>query len=200
MGSSVVKDGFERAPHRSLLYATGKVKCREDFSKPFIGVCNSFVEIIPGHVHLDEFGDGTSYGSGDAGVTDNGDGSFDYAFTNVTENHTIQATFDLDIDGWEVIAKSSALGRISPTSASGKLLYDTGANQTFKLTPKSATFPPDMSGVFSKLEVIKEADYPGTWTEYTSADAEITDLGDGQYSFTLTNITESWRLFARFTT
>lgn len=56
MGSSVVKDGFERAPHRSLLYATGKVKCREDFSKPFIGVCNSFVEIIPGHVHLDEFG------------------------------------------------------------------------------------------------------------------------------------------------
>ena len=56
MGSSIVKDGFERAPHRSLLYATGKVKCHEDFSKPFIGVCNSFVEIIPGHVHLDEFG------------------------------------------------------------------------------------------------------------------------------------------------
>jgi dihydroxy-acid dehydratase len=56
MGSSVVKEGFERAPHRSLLYATGKVKCREDFNKPFIGVCNSFVEIIPGHVHLDEFG------------------------------------------------------------------------------------------------------------------------------------------------
>ncbi|MCK5863041.1 MAG: dihydroxy-acid dehydratase [Candidatus Hydrogenedentes bacterium] len=56
MGSSIIKDGFERAPHRSLLYATGKVKCREDFKKPFIGVCNSFVEIVPGHVHLDEFG------------------------------------------------------------------------------------------------------------------------------------------------
>ncbi len=56
MGSSIVKEGFERAPHRSLLYATGKIKCRSDFSKPFIGVCNSFVEIIPGHVHLDELG------------------------------------------------------------------------------------------------------------------------------------------------
>ncbi|HDP35987.1 MAG TPA: dihydroxy-acid dehydratase, partial [Candidatus Hydrogenedentes bacterium] len=56
MGSSIVKEGFERAPHRSLLYATGKVKCRDDFKKPFIGVCNSFVEIIPGHVHLDELG------------------------------------------------------------------------------------------------------------------------------------------------
>ncbi len=56
MGSAIVKEGFERAPHRSLLYATGKVKSPEDFKKPFIGVCNSFVEIIPGHAHLDEFG------------------------------------------------------------------------------------------------------------------------------------------------
>ena len=144
--------------------------------------------------------DGTSYGSGDAGVTDNGDGSFDYDFTNVTANHTIQATFTLNITGWEVIAKASALGRIYPTSASKQLLYDTGANQTFNLTPKNATFPPDMGGVFLKLEVIKEADYPGVWTEYDSGDPEITSLGNGQYSFTLTNITESWRLFARFTT
>jgi dihydroxy-acid dehydratase len=50
MISDAVKDGFQRAPHRSLLRATG-VKS-EDFSKPFIGVCNSFVEIIPGHCHL----------------------------------------------------------------------------------------------------------------------------------------------------
>ncbi len=56
MRSNVVKDGFERAPHRSLLYATGKIKNRDDFKRPFIGICNSFVEIIPGHAHLNEFG------------------------------------------------------------------------------------------------------------------------------------------------
>ena len=57
MRSDVFKKGFERAPHRSLLWATGKIKDAKDFDKPFIGVCNSFVEIIPGHVHLNEFGE-----------------------------------------------------------------------------------------------------------------------------------------------
>ncbi|HOJ67611.1 MAG TPA: dihydroxy-acid dehydratase [Candidatus Hydrogenedentes bacterium] len=56
MRSDSVKRGFERAPYRSLFYATGKVKSKADFDKPFIGICNSFVEIIPGHVHLDELG------------------------------------------------------------------------------------------------------------------------------------------------
>jgi dihydroxy-acid dehydratase len=55
MNSDQVKSGFQRAPHRSLLMATG-VK-REDFAKPFIAVCNSFVEIIPGHVHLNKVGE-----------------------------------------------------------------------------------------------------------------------------------------------
>ncbi len=56
MRSDVFKVGFERAPHRSLLWATGKIKDISDFKKPFIGVCNSFVEIIPGHVHLNVLG------------------------------------------------------------------------------------------------------------------------------------------------
>ena len=56
MGSDIVKKGFERAPHRALLRATGKVKDKKDFDKPFIAVCNSFVEIIPGHAHLNVFG------------------------------------------------------------------------------------------------------------------------------------------------
>lgn len=50
----MIKLGVDRAPHRSLLYATGKVKAR-DLEKPFIGVCNSYIDIIPGHVHLREF-------------------------------------------------------------------------------------------------------------------------------------------------
>ncbi|MAT44355.1 MAG: dihydroxy-acid dehydratase [Anaerolineaceae bacterium] len=54
MRSDTIKKGFERAPHRALLKATG-VK-DEDFNKPFIAVANSFIDIIPGHVHLQEFG------------------------------------------------------------------------------------------------------------------------------------------------
>ncbi|HCF95416.1 MAG TPA: dihydroxy-acid dehydratase, partial [Verrucomicrobia bacterium] len=54
MRSDQVKKGWERAPHRSLLRATG-IKT-EDFGKPFIGVCNSYTDCIPGHVHLHEVG------------------------------------------------------------------------------------------------------------------------------------------------
>lgn len=56
MRSDIFKKGFERAPHRSLLWATGQIKSQADFDKPFIGICNSFIEIIPGHVHLNELG------------------------------------------------------------------------------------------------------------------------------------------------
>jgi len=55
MRSDQIKKGFERAPHRSLLKATGLVEDK-DFDKPFIAVVNSYVDIIPGHVHLQEFG------------------------------------------------------------------------------------------------------------------------------------------------
>jgi len=55
MRSDQIKKGFERAPHRSLLKATGVVS-DEDFKKPFIAIVNSYVDIIPGHVHLQEFG------------------------------------------------------------------------------------------------------------------------------------------------
>ncbi|HEX9616305.1 MAG TPA: dihydroxy-acid dehydratase [Anaerolineales bacterium] len=54
MRSDRIKKGFERAPHRALLRATG-VK-EEDFSKPFIAIVNSYVDIVPGHVHLQDFG------------------------------------------------------------------------------------------------------------------------------------------------
>ena len=54
MRSDTIKKGYERAPHRALLKATG-VK-EEDFDKPFIAVVNSYIDIIPGHVHLQPFG------------------------------------------------------------------------------------------------------------------------------------------------
>ncbi len=56
MRSDLVKKGFDKAPHRSLLKATGVIKSDADFNKPFIGVCNSYIDLIPGHVHLQEFG------------------------------------------------------------------------------------------------------------------------------------------------
>ncbi|KIO62417.1 Dihydroxy-acid dehydratase [Caldibacillus thermoamylovorans] len=54
MRSDMIKKGVDRAPHRSLLRAAG-VK-PEDFGKPFIAVVNSYIDIVPGHVHLQEFG------------------------------------------------------------------------------------------------------------------------------------------------
>ena len=54
MRSDTVKKGYEKAPHRALLRATG-VK-EEDFNKPFIAIVNSYVDVVPGHVHLQEFG------------------------------------------------------------------------------------------------------------------------------------------------
>jgi dihydroxy-acid dehydratase len=65
MRSDTIKKGIDRAPHRSLLYATG-VK-PTDLPKPFIGVCNSYVDIIPGHVHLREFGEMVKQAIRDAG-------------------------------------------------------------------------------------------------------------------------------------
>ena len=56
MRSDLIKKGFDKAPHRSLLKATGVIHSDEDFKKPFIGICNSYIDLIPGHVHLQEFG------------------------------------------------------------------------------------------------------------------------------------------------
>ncbi len=50
MRSDTIKSGFERAPHRSLLRATGLTD--DAIKKPFIAVCNSYTDVIPGHVHL----------------------------------------------------------------------------------------------------------------------------------------------------
>jgi len=52
MRSDTVKKGFQRAPHRSLLHACGLTDA--DIAKPFIGIANSFCEIVPGHVHLNK--------------------------------------------------------------------------------------------------------------------------------------------------
>lgn len=52
MRSDAIKKGIERAGHRSLLHAVGVRG--SDMDKPFIGIVNSYSEIVPGHMHLDE--------------------------------------------------------------------------------------------------------------------------------------------------
>jgi dihydroxy-acid dehydratase len=54
MRSDAIKKGYEKAPHRALLRATGVTEA--DMGKPFIAIVNSHVDIVPGHVHLQEFG------------------------------------------------------------------------------------------------------------------------------------------------
>ncbi|MCD6258700.1 MAG: dihydroxy-acid dehydratase [Helicobacteraceae bacterium] len=55
MRSDTIKRGFDKTPHRSLLRATGLKD--EDFDKPFIGIANSYIDIIPGHFFLHEYGE-----------------------------------------------------------------------------------------------------------------------------------------------
>ncbi|MEP7357486.1 MAG: dihydroxy-acid dehydratase, partial [Anaerolineales bacterium] len=54
MRSDQIKRGIERAPHRALLKATGVTDA--DMGKPFIAIVNSYVDVVPGHVHLQAFG------------------------------------------------------------------------------------------------------------------------------------------------
>ena len=67
MRSDKIKKGVERAPHRSLLKALGLSD--EDISKPFIGIANSYNNIIPGHLHLNEIAESVKYGIIEAGAT-----------------------------------------------------------------------------------------------------------------------------------
>jgi dihydroxy-acid dehydratase len=56
MNSDTIKVGADRAPHRSLLKACGVTDA--DMKKPFIGVANSYCDIVPGHIHLHDFAKG----------------------------------------------------------------------------------------------------------------------------------------------
>ena len=67
MKSDMVKKGFQRSPHRALMHACGLSD--SDIEKPFIGVANSFCEVVPGHVHLDKVAKVVKQAVRDAGGT-----------------------------------------------------------------------------------------------------------------------------------
>jgi dihydroxy-acid dehydratase len=60
MKSDAVKKGIERAGHRALLYSLGCTP--EDIGRPFIGIVNSFTDVVPGHIHLRQIADAVKEG------------------------------------------------------------------------------------------------------------------------------------------
>ncbi len=67
MRSDEVKCGVERAAHRALLHSLGLTN--KDFSKPFIGIANSYTSVVPGHIHLQRLGEAVKQGILAAGGT-----------------------------------------------------------------------------------------------------------------------------------
>lgn len=65
MRSDNITKGMQRAPHRSLLRACGVTD--DEMNKPFIGVANSFTDIVPGHIHLKQIADAVKMGISQAG-------------------------------------------------------------------------------------------------------------------------------------
>lgn len=65
MRSDQIKTGLEKAPSRSLLRATGLTD--EQMTKPFVGIANSWNEIVPGHTHLNRLVDEIKKGVIEAG-------------------------------------------------------------------------------------------------------------------------------------
>jgi len=67
MRSDILKKNIETLPHRALLMSAGLEKEDFDLDKPFIGVANSYNDIIPGHIHLNELTQEVKRGIRDAG-------------------------------------------------------------------------------------------------------------------------------------
>ena len=67
MSSNAMKDGFDKAPQRSLLHALGLTQ--EEIDKPLVGIVSSYNEIVPGHMNLDKITEAVKMGVAMAGGT-----------------------------------------------------------------------------------------------------------------------------------
>src|SRR4030043_181379 len=67
MRSDEIKKGIEKAPHRALLKALGLTD--KDMAKPFIGIANSYTNLVPGHIHLRSIAEAVKEGILAAGGT-----------------------------------------------------------------------------------------------------------------------------------
>ncbi|WP_261486227.1 dihydroxy-acid dehydratase domain-containing protein, partial [Acididesulfobacillus acetoxydans] len=78
MNSDTVKKGADRAPHRSLLKALGLTE--REIARPFVGVVNSYTELVPGHMHLRQIADAVK-----AGIRENGGTPFEFSTVAVCD-------------------------------------------------------------------------------------------------------------------
>lgn len=67
MSSKAMKEGFDKAPQRSLLHALGLTN--EEIEKPLVGIVSSYNEIVPGHMNLDNITEAVKMGVAMAGGT-----------------------------------------------------------------------------------------------------------------------------------
>ncbi len=103
MKSDAVKKGIERAPHRSLLHAVGCTHAEMD--KPFIGIVNSFTEVVPGHIHLRSIADAVK-----AGVREGGGVPFEFNTIAVCDGIAMNhAGMKYSLPSRELIADSAEI-------------------------------------------------------------------------------------------
>lgn len=110
MNSDTIKQGVDRAPHRSLLKALGLTD--REMRKPFVGVVNSFTEMVPGHMHLRQIAEAVK-----AGIRENGGTPFEFSTVAVCDGiamghdgmHYSLASRELIADSIEVMAKGHQL-------------------------------------------------------------------------------------------
>jgi dihydroxy-acid dehydratase len=109
MKSDSIKKGIERAPHRSLLRALGVTA--EEMERPFIGIVNSFTEVVPGHINLREIARAVK-----AGVRSNGGVPFEFntiavcdgiAMNHLGMNYSLPSR-ELIADSAEIMAQAHA--------------------------------------------------------------------------------------------
>lgn len=106
MKSDKLKKPIETLPHRALLLSTGLKK--EDLSKPFIGVANSFNDLIPGHVHLREL-----TGEVKRGVRDAGGVPFEWGVPGVCDGIAMYVEMRLSLASREHIADNIEIMMLS---------------------------------------------------------------------------------------
>lgn len=110
MNSDFVKKGVDRAPHRSLFRALGLTD--REINKPFVGIINSFTELVPGHMHLRQISDAVK-----AGVRENGGTPFEFSTIAVCDGiamghvgmHFSLASRELIADSIEVMVRAHGL-------------------------------------------------------------------------------------------
>ncbi len=106
MRSEKLKKGIETMPHRSLLRATGLRD--NDFKKPFIGIANSYNDIIPGHIHLNELTKEVK-----RGIVDGGGVPFEWGVPGVCDGIAMHVEMRLSLPSRDHIADNIEIMMLS---------------------------------------------------------------------------------------